>query len=148
MSRSQKSSSSRRKKKPFKTKSKPISPPPKIGSQEFNQLQSKWYQKLERSGFSDIEINGDLLHIYEGSYFGTNYTPKSFEEKKRYFERATELESAGIFLDQTERLVWSLHASGVPIRKIVEVLESRGIKKHKDHVNQIINDLQDMMERI
>lgn len=151
MSHLQRSSNTRRKKKSSKQRSKPNSRPKpvmQIGSPAFQKLEAQWYQKLAQQGFNDIEINPDILNNYDGLYFKSKYTPKSFEEKKKYFERATDLENEGIFLDETEQMIWHLHSKGISIRAIVEALKKKGISRHKDQVNQIINELQDMMARV
>lgn len=120
-----------------------------MGSKQFKALEAKWYRKLEKSGFEDIEkkyISEDPhLMEFDSIYFHTKYTAKRFREKKAYFEKAQDLLSRDIFIDGIERRIWALHSAGLPIRRIVLVLASEGAEKNKNEVNQVINELQRMI---
>ncbi len=115
-----------------------------MGSKQFRDLQAKWYRKLEKSGFKDIEENDRLIYRH-GDYFKTEYTPERFAEKKSYFEKAKDFLSRDVFIDGIERRIWALHTAGFPIRRIVLILASEGTKKNKNEVNQTLNELQEIM---
>lgn len=120
-----------------------------MGSKTFKSLQAKWYRKLEKAGFDDIEKDGHLRD-WDGFHFKSNYSPEQFAEKKDYYEKAKDLLNRDVFIDGVERRIWALHTCGFSIRKIVNVLKCEGIKfradpSEKDTVNKVINEFQKMI---
>lgn len=103
----------------------------------FNQLQAKWYKKLDKSGFSDIEqpvtyksgaADGNLI-LWQGGYFTGNYTSEEFKEKEEYYRMAGQFLHEYEFADKNEKAVWELHARGYTVVSILAVL--KGVRIHK-----------------
>ncbi len=138
MRRSTKSNSSKQRKK------NSSADPTKVTPEQFKSLQAKWYRKLEESGFQDIEKDDQIVR-WDSFFFKAEYTPERFNEKKSYFEKAQNFLGCGVFIDDTERRIWELHSTGIPVRTISEWLALEGIEKNKNEVNQVINEFQRMM---
>lgn len=126
---------------------------------EFKKLQAKWYKKLEKDGFEDIEQDEDNLKQWASTYFisrYTNFVGKSGKKDKAYdatwFTSQIEYyQMAGRFLHEhtfqspAEKLIWQLHSEGVPNTGIYKELIRRGRKMYQDGVNKIVNTLKKQM---
>lgn len=111
------------------------------------ELQDKWYAKLKKSGFEDIENErGDLkassthnLVSHHGEYYADKI---SFHEGKAEYYRL-----AGFFLhdkkfeSKLDKQIWELHANDRSIREIVTILKKKKIKAYRDQVHIIIQRL-------
>lgn len=76
-------------------------------------LQAKWYAKLKRSGFDDIEAEGrDLLKQWDSFHFREKYAPVEFANKERYFQLANQLLHELEFATKKDKKIWALHADG------------------------------------
>lgn len=80
---------------------------------KFQALQAKWYAKLKKGGFEDIEAPGrDLLKKWDSFHFREKYSPISFANKERYFQLANQLVHELPFLNKVDKKIWQLHADG------------------------------------
>lgn len=110
----------------------------------FKKLQQKWYEKLAKSGFQDIE---DLsrpyqpLKTWDSFYFRGEFTPAQFEERRAYFERAERAFNKYPFKTALDKQVWYLHSQGHTIRETSVILAEHGIKKSKTTVFVILKRL-------
>lgn len=113
-------------------------------TRKFQQVQDRWYKKLEGTGFNDAEKKdkkGNLqLKKFDSFYFYAEYTKESFSIKKNYFERAEEFLNTHRFEDDMGRTVWGKHANGFSLRDISKELQ---IKVHV--VRSIILSLKKIM---
>lgn len=101
-------------------------------------LLNKWYAKLRKDGFEDIEdVNSprEYLKRWDGSWFQSFYTPEQFQARRAYYERAEEVLQpfAFKFEKAQHRTIWELHAAGVSNRKIAKKL-----KKSAHAINEIV----------
>lgn len=82
-------------------------------------LVAKWDEKLKKAGFVEIENreNG-LLNVWADHYWRARYTPESFEERRRYFELATDWLNTGTFETGRHKTAWKWHADGLSYRDI------------------------------
>lgn len=101
---------------PFKTK-------------KFEALKTKWYQKLQKSGFEDVESDEDNLKQWDSSLF-KRYSPHTAEAKQEYFRLAGHFLNSHKFESKREKLIWSLHAEGLSFNDIGKKLKSLGYKIH------------------
>jgi hypothetical protein len=116
-------------------------------SNEFKKLQDKWYKKLDKSGFEDIErrdgrIKRETIHELNKLLYSTKHTNKSsksdelntqttiekFEDKRTYFTLAEHFLHEHTFADELEKTIWSFHVEGYSARETVKELKARGIK--------------------
>lgn len=102
---------------------------------KLQQLQAKWYRKLERSGFKDVEApdafgdmrlkqldSNQLRHGYKSSVQMVNV--------QRYYELARQFHYQHNFENGREKRLWELHAEGLSAYHISEKLKSDGYRKN------------------
>lgn len=102
---------------PFKTK-------------KFEDLKDKWYKKLEKSGFKDIEQDEDNLKEWESFAFCGRYQKSLFQSKEAYFQMAGQFLHTYKFKNERDRFIWECHADGKTITQIAEALKKRRFKIH------------------
>jgi hypothetical protein len=122
-------------------------------SKEFRELEKKWYSKLSKKGFKDIErtdrvgkenqrlktdVMENIMHFY---------TVDQFNIKQEYYR------TAGLFLHEhkfksaKEKKIWALHSEGLSIRDIIKLLKSKGQVAYKDLVQNTIKRLAAEMKK-
>ena len=116
-------------------------------SNDFKKLQQKWYQKLARSGFEDIEDTNserELLHTWDSLYFLSRYEVDQFHAKERYYQLANQFLEEHEFDTSWAKGIWACHCDGMSGREIIRV---RGIRKRKskDKVFSTIRMLEEIM---
>jgi len=84
----------------------------------------------------------ETITVWHSWYFQTRYSPKQFEEKREYYDRAREfLETSMrgleyvLFGKQLDRMVWELHSEGLSLREISKEI---GIRANKDKIRKIV----------
>lgn len=88
-------------------------------------LQQKWYQKLKKEGFEDIETtigNKSYLKLWHCSYFQTKYSSDTFTQTQRYYAAALEFLSHHAFSSEIDQKIWALYAEGKTYREIAAIL--------------------------
>jgi hypothetical protein len=90
-------------------------------SKEFKALQNKWYRKLNKAGFEDIESRNGMLKDYHSKRFA-GQDASTFTEKERYYQLASQLVHTYPFPDTTSKTMWRLHAKGESIEYISNAL--------------------------
>ncbi len=83
---------------------------------KFKQIAKKWNKKLVKSGFDDKEDFGSIketLKDYHNHHFTLKYTHAEFEEKRRYYELATQLVHEYPFKLCKDRDIWIGHIDGL-----------------------------------
>lgn len=110
-------------------------------SKEFKKLQDKWYGKLEKSGFVDLEqADGNLKSWSSGAY--RDYEdPNLRESKEEYYRLAGQFLHSFKFESKRERTIWEFHSRGVSIRDIVGLLARRNIRTCRFTVHQVLQKL-------
>lgn len=94
-----------------------------MSNSELKKLQSKWYRKLAKSGFKDIEDTNsprEMLKTWDSLYFLERYEPEAFKEKQRYYELAVQFLETHMFETSKQKDVWSMWANGASIRAIAK----------------------------
>lgn len=87
----------------------------------FLRLQTKWYAKLKKSGFSDIEKQGDstaLLSNKGNGYSKLARHPYNFEETQNFYRLAAWFLHEFKFESKIDRRIWELFCEGLSIRLI------------------------------
>ena len=85
-------------------------------SKKFKDLQAKWYKKLEKSGFDDIEKLDHIKFQTESSYYWRNYGHEKFAEKQRYYQLAGQFLHQYVFDSPRDKEIWRLHSEGLAIK--------------------------------
>ena len=95
---------------------------------KFKKLQKKWYEKLKRDGFRDIENLCEALIDHQNVYdFSQRIGFRSllFESIRDYYYWASDMIILGKFKTLRDRKIWVLHAMGRSSREIAEVVPWR-----------------------
>jgi hypothetical protein len=119
-------------------------------------LVRRWYKKLKKVGFDDIEQDTRNLKIYHSHYFMVKYFDlhrdgdrwagsTSFRAKASYYRLASAFTHSHNFKDKKEKLIWSLHSDGVAMVNIRKILAEIGQKTYIDGVRKTINRLSSIM---
>ena len=92
--------------------------------EEFFSLQRKWYEKLKKKGFIDIEKtqkNKAFLTQYHSHYFFRHHQPEEIESTQAYYRMCYEFywHYHG-FKTKREKMIWWLHSEGHSNREIIE----------------------------
>lgn len=117
---------------------------------EFKALQTKWYEKLKKKGFEDIETDEDNLKVWHSFFFTdrreNRYTKGSWDSKEEYYRLAGQFLHEHEFIDATDRFIWEHHAAGKNNREILDLLKSRRTKvRNVRHVDSRVRDLAEEM---
>ncbi len=107
---------------------------------KFKALKDKWYKKLEKSGFEDIEDNKyeePKLKAYHYLRFKV-VEPSVHAARAKYYENCRGVLANHRFQSPLYRRIWELHTEGLSLREI----ESE-IKQYykKDTINAIIRKI-------
>lgn len=113
-------------------------------SKEFKDLQSKWYSKLKKSGFDDIEVGEKRLRFVGSSWHSEyrRYNKDKIEAKENYYRLAGQFTYDNVFKDELEKHIWRLHAEGFSIREIAKILKK---KTYKAFVHETLQALEKKM---
>ncbi len=89
--------------------------------QSLKELQAKWYKKLAKAGFEDIEDVSsprEFLKEWHGSWFRSRGHTDQFLAKESYFYPAGHFLTNYEFDNEVERKVWAFHSEGLSLREI------------------------------
>jgi hypothetical protein len=89
---------------------------------------AKWYAKLKRDGFDDIESDEDNLKVWSTIFF-KKHSIEQIQAKQAYYQMATNFLNDYKFNNNRERIIWEYHANGISLRDIGKVLKKAKIKK-------------------
>jgi hypothetical protein len=112
------------------SRKKVVDIPKVFKTKEFESLKSKWYKKLEKSGFEDLEHSDENSpYLKHGSFQASMqfYT----QEKETYYRLWTNYLSHNKIEDHKLNLVFSMHSEGETLTQITNLLKSRNFKKPK-----------------
>lgn len=113
---------------------------------QFKKLQDKWYRKLEKSGFEDIEDTNsprEMLKTWDSQYFLHIGTPMQFEARQIYFEMCTNFLNTHKFISEADKAIWELHTEGFSLREI-----AKKKKRSTDAIFKTVKRLKGFMEGI
>jgi hypothetical protein len=108
----------------------------KPGTKEFTKLQNKWYNKLKRSGFDDIEWTdtktgfGQSTSYLKNSRNGVN--AQLDPNKELYYTMCRNWLAHAGPVKKIDRIMFELHAEGFGYRDIVERVKHK-LKKSNSH---------------
>jgi hypothetical protein len=114
----------------------------KFKTAEFEALKTVWYEKLEKSGFVDIEEtkgSKDYLKTWDSQWFLTRFQESSlkFEARQEYYNivqnyvNNLKREQLNFFNNEDiEFQIWTLHANGRSLREIASQLGTKICRVH------------------
>jgi hypothetical protein len=114
-------------------------------SKAFKELQSKWYGKLKKSGFDDIEQDEEHLKIWHSHFFLSRYDATKYEAKEEYYRMAGHFLNDYKFKTKVEKLIWQYHCDGISLREITDRLKEKGHRAHKNGVHKTVQGLTELM---
>lgn len=108
-------------------------------TKKFKELNKKWNQKLQKTGFEDIEreVNGTRLIKQYASNWARNADQEIIEAKSKYIDLLQQKVNEFIFEDRIEQFIMGNLSQGNKISEIVEELELAGIDIHRQTVRFI-----------
>lgn len=108
-----------------------------LNNKELKALQIKWYDKLKKSGFTDIEAHDENpgkpdgnLKDWHSQMFQSSNTPVLFQQRERYYQLAGQFLHEWTFSDAKEKVVWQCHSNGMSTREISRQLNRDGYGKN------------------
>lgn len=112
---------------------------------EYDKLRAEWYEKLQESGFSDIESDDFNLKNWS-SKLSRKHTVEQWQAKEAYYSMASNFLNDYQFEAELDKVIWEYHANAISIRNIVELLKSANISKpYRDGVFTTIKRLKETM---
>lgn len=121
---------------------------------KFKKLQDKWYAKLEKEGFEDIEQKDGNLKVWHSQIFQNRRrkrsSPEAWEAKTEYYILAEHFLNLHKFKSKQEQTIWQLHSEGVSYEKIAKRLKVLGFERQtsKDSVQKVIKILAKLMVKV
>jgi hypothetical protein len=116
-------------------------------TKKFESLKEKWYKKLAKSGFEDIEHNESHLKQWHSFNFSDSkdshrFSAALFSSKAEYYRLAGQFLHTHTFVKPVEKVIWTYHTEGKTNREISRLLKAAGRKfSSKDYVRLIIASL-------
>lgn len=113
---------------------------------DFKKLKAKWYKKLKKEGFTDIEDEYGNLNTYS-SHFSEKVVVQRFKDREPYYYMATNFLNDYKFANRIEKIVWEYHTEGIGIRDIATLLKKARVATIKrDSIWKIITRLSAAMK--
>ncbi len=121
---------------------------PKKKLNKYEKEREKWYKKLARSGFVDIEYNDVKLKTASTEFTKEKYLV-TLDQRIAYYEMATRFLNEYAFESNLDQVIWEYHTNGISVRDIAVTLKKVRVKKMgKDKVNQVIMRLETIMKQL
>lgn len=113
-------------------------------------LKGKWYEKLKKVEFEDIERDEDTIKAYSSDTFrrrNVDNQAGGWQVKAEYYYMATQFLNEYKFNTKMEQIIWEYHAEGIGAEDIAKTLKSMDFKKYtnKIAVTNIIKRLKNKM---
>lgn len=113
---------------------------------DFQKLKAKWYKKLEKSGFFDIEQDEQHLKSYS-SQFQRERSVLSWEAKEAYYHMCDLMLNEYKFASRLERIIWEYHSNAISFRDIATILnKTRVVTITKDTVYRVVKRIEHRMK--
>lgn len=114
-------------------------------AKELKKLQTKWYAKLKKEGFKDVEQPDGNLKVWHSYFFKVHHNETVYQAKEDYYRKAGHFLHEHIFQDSREKLIWTLHTDGISVRNIVKALHKKRYTAYFDLVRNTIKALSQLM---
>lgn len=118
----------------------------KKDDKEFEALRAKWYAKLKKDEFDDIEQLDGQLKVHSQRIIRAQENKVAHEAKVDYYRLAGQFLHEYQFKRGLDKFIWSRHADGVSLRDIAEEIKTKKRKTiDKNKVHEIVKRLEDEM---
>lgn len=126
----------------------PYPKPQRHKKSDYEKLRDKWYKKLKKAGFEDIEQ--DEYNLKKWSSLPALKTPATvWYAKVEYYNLADRFLHEHKFESELEKIIWEYHANAVSTRNIAKLLKKvRVTDMCYVTVWRIINKLKQIMLRM
>ena len=98
-------------------------------------LKAKWYAKLKKKGFEDIEHDEDHLKLYSERFvvrnLGAYANPTLTSAKVEYYSACRKFQSSYTFKNKKEKGMFEMHSEGISIRDIATKYKTSRRKVHE-----------------
>lgn len=113
-------------------------------TKKFKKLQDRWYKKLDKSGFDDIEYDEEKLSEYSVRFL--RHPHYVWELKAAYYTMCETFLNNYQFDSLHEKSIWEDHVKGLGTRAIAKKL-SKGKRKQINHITiwKVVSRLHDIM---
>jgi hypothetical protein len=108
-------------------------------------LTEKWYDRLKKEGFEDIESSPDQLKQWHAHRIPCYYTPETYKDKEEYYRLAGQFLHDYEFEKEFDRQVWKLHSEGATFKAIIAELKKKKFPAYLQSVSDTINKLAKIM---
>ena len=112
-------------------------------TKKFLDLKKKWYTKLEKSGFNDIETDENHMKEWDSSFFA-RYNIHSVAAKTEYYRLAGQFLHQHEFSSDKEKKIWTLHCEGLSVYQISDKM-SRSKSSSKSSIHLVVQRLANKM---
>lgn len=116
----------------------------KLTKEEFKKLQTEWYQKLQDSGFKDLEErfeNPLCLRIQDrADYYFKRLAPHKRKDKEEYFNVLTAIvyNPSTQFKNPTDKFILYAYVEGHRISAIIKSLAQLGVLRNRKTIRILI----------
>jgi hypothetical protein len=124
----------------------PIEDSPRIGSSDFLRIQKKWYRRLKKEGFMDIEDHGRSdrpLKVWDSLYFLMPGVSIRIQSTQEYYEWTKEILETHDFKTPSHEAIWMMHSEGFTMTEISNSLTRlQGMRQYtRSGVRDIIQSI-------
>lgn len=120
-----------------------------MNKKEFNKLKVKWYKKLEKTGFQDIEKNEHALKQPAAKPFNKKtglVRTGRWTAQRDYFLMTEQFLNIHNFETNLQKIIWEYHSNGLGVRAIADVLNKTKVTKtNRQTIWLTIRDLRKIM---
>lgn len=114
-------------------------------SVKFDKLKDRWYKKLKKSGFRDIEYKDGTRE--RGGPYLKNKTQTQIEAIEAYYTMARHFLIEYTFPREIDKVIWEYYSEGLSYRDIEETLKKAKVKNlKKSQIKNIITALEKKMK--
>jgi hypothetical protein len=117
----------------------------------YEELRDKWYAKLEKKGFKDIEYPDGVLkrHTHVSTNKHGQFNQVWRDSKEEYYRFATHFLNDYQFTSKLEKTIWTYHTEGLGAPAIADTLNKvRKTKTDRTTVGVIIKNLANKMKEM
>lgn len=116
----------------------------------YEEEREKWYSKLKKEGFEDIEADEYNLKVYANNRFKATFKelgPGGWQAKAAYYQMASNFLESYKFENNIEKAMWMYHTEGISYRDIAKTLNklNKKYRLDKNSVNKTIQKLKNKM---
>lgn len=110
-----------------------------MSNSEYQKLKKKWYAKLEKSGFHDIEQDDGYGNLKDWSHRFARVD--ALHERQEYYIMASRFLNDYKFKNKRDYVIWLYHSEGLSYRDTAAVMQKARFKIPEWEVRVRVNAL-------